>query len=122
MTDRIIRNSEVEEYYFQEGCFIRELVNDPENDGISIAQARVKPGVITRWHWLQETTERYVILQGEGLVEVGDDNPESVSRGDVVVIPPMIAQRITNTGTGDLIFMAICTPRFKQSNYQEIDK
>ena len=41
--------------------------------------------------------------------------------GDVVLIPPSCPQRITNTGSGDLIFLAICTPRFKQDAYEDID-
>jgi hypothetical protein len=40
---------------------------------------------------------------------------------DVVSIPPACAQRITNTGAGDLVFLAVCTPRFVQEAYEEIE-
>jgi oxalate decarboxylase/phosphoglucose isomerase-like protein (cupin superfamily) len=44
-----------------------------------------------------------------------------VNAGDVVLIPPSCRQRITNIGTGDLIFLAICTPRFRPAAYEDID-
>jgi oxalate decarboxylase/phosphoglucose isomerase-like protein (cupin superfamily) len=33
----------------------------------------------------------------------------------------MCRQRITNMGSDDLIFLAICTPRFSQDIYEDID-
>lgn len=109
------------EYFFTEGCFITELSNTAEEPQLSIARARVEPGVTTKWHYLKETTERYVILEGIGKVEVGDLEPEEVSVGDVVIIPPEERQRISNIGKDSLVFLAICSPRFEGSNYFCID-
>jgi len=107
-----------EEYYFAvEGCFIRELWNAPEDDAVSVARARVTPGVTTAWHRVRETWERYLILSGTGVVEVGDLMPTPVAPGDVVVIPSGVRQRITNNGPEDLIFLAVCTPRFTPERY-----
>lgn len=108
------------EYYIDEGCFITELSNSKDDPEVSIARARVQPGVTTKLHKLVDTIERYVILEGEGLVEVGDLSPQSVSANDVVIIPASCSQKITNKGDSDLIFLAICTPRFKQQCYEEI--
>ena len=105
------------EYFFKEGCFITELLNDPRDQSLSIAQARVEPGVATRWHRLRETTERYFILAGQGLVEVGDQPAQQVAAGAVVIIAAGDRQRITNSGSEDLIFNAVCTPRFEVDNY-----
>jgi mannose-6-phosphate isomerase-like protein (cupin superfamily) len=105
------------EYYFAEGCFITEWSNSKDDPGVSIARARVEPGGTTRWHYLRGTSERYVMLEGAGRVEVGDLTPRTVGAGDVVVIPPGTRQRIANTGTGDLVFLAICTPRFDEVVY-----
>jgi mannose-6-phosphate isomerase-like protein (cupin superfamily) len=105
------------EYYFDEGCHILELLNDPADREMSVARARVEPGVTTKWHRLRGTTERYVMLEGEGMVSVGDAAPQRVGPGDVVLIPPMVAQRIANKGAGDLVFLAVCTPRFEHANY-----
>lgn len=106
------------EYYFEEGCHIIEISNSADDEEVSIAQARVEPGQQTRWHSLADTTERYIVLQGDGLVEVGDSIHTAVKQGDVVVIPAHTRQRIRNTGPVDLRFLAICSPRFKKSNYR----
>lgn len=105
------------EYFFVEGCYINELSNHPDDPNVSIARARVLPGISTHWHTLTATIERYVILEGQGDVEVGTAAPHTVFTGDVVVIPPNTKQRITNTGQNDLVFLAICTPRFLPGNY-----
>ena len=105
------------EYYFDEGCYITELSNTSDDDDVSIAQARLETGKTTKWHSLSGTTERYVILQGVGRVEVGKLEPQQVGIGDVVIIPAEERQRITNIGEEDLIFLAVCSPRFEESNY-----
>ena len=108
------------EFYTSEGCFITEWSNTPDDPAVSIARARVTPAVTTRWHRLADIAERYVILEGSGRAEVGLKSPQDVGPGDVVVIPPACPQRITNTGKTDLIFLAICTPRFTSEAYQEL--
>lgn len=111
-----------QEYFFKEGCFIQELSNGLDDPEVSIARARVEPGKVTRWHFLRETTERYVIISGRGLVEVGDQPPAPVTIGDVVLIPPGVRQRIRNVGRDDLVFLAICSPRFLPENYVDCDE
>ena len=113
----IKRAGDVQEYFFAEGCFIQELSNSSDDGEVSIAQARLAPGNTTRWHHIVATGERYVILAGEGVVEIGDVPAQRVAAGDVVVIPPGVRQRIHNPGTVDLLFLAICSPRFVESAY-----
>ena len=79
------------------------------------------PGVTTRWHRLSSITERYVILEGTGRAYVGEAAAQDVGPGDVVRIPPAVPQRIANTGEEDLVFLAICTPRFVSQAYEEIE-
>ena len=122
MTPGIRRFDAAAEYYFAEGCFITELSNTPEDAEASIARARVAPGVTTRWHRLAGITERYVILEGRGRVEVGELPPQEVAPGDVVLIPPSCRQRIANVGKADLVFLAICTPRFLPERYEDLEK
>lgn len=118
----VISNSDSSEYYFDaEGCYITELSNSKADPELSIARARVRAGVTTSWHRLINTTERYCILSGSGVVEVGESTPRNVVPGDVVIIPPMERQRITNNGKEDLIFLAICTPRFETKNYEQVE-
>ncbi|QMU60206.1 MAG: cupin domain-containing protein [Gammaproteobacteria bacterium] len=108
------------EYYFGEGCYITELSNSDDDPGLSIARARVEPGVTTQLHELIGTVERYVILEGEGLIDVGNLSPQAIRPCDVVIIPSGCMQKISNTGASDLIFLAICSPRFQKSCFQEI--
>ena len=109
------------EFYTAEGCYINELSNIEADAEASIARARVRPGVTTSWHRLAGITERYVLLSGAGRVEVGDLPPQNVAPGDVVLIPPGCRQRITCLGVEDLVFLAICTPRFRPEAYEAID-
>jgi len=109
------------EYYTDERCHINELSNGPDDPAVSIAEARVVAGVTTRWHRLQGIVERYVILQGTGLAEIGDMSPQPVNPGDVVLIPAGCHQRIANTGKHDLVFLAICSPRFEKQYYEDTE-
>jgi mannose-6-phosphate isomerase-like protein (cupin superfamily) len=119
VTNHLFPHDANREYFFQEGCFILELLNDPADPQASIARARVPPGVTTRWHRLRGTVERYAIVSGSGAVSVGDAPAAAVGPGDVVLIPAMTRQRIANTGAEDLVFLAVCTPRFEPENYLE---
>lgn len=114
---RIIRPDPAAEYDTEERCFILEMSNSPADEELSIARARVEPGVTTAWHRVTGTTERYVILEGQGRVEVEGLAPRTVGVGDVVIIPPRARQRIANTGAVDLRFLALCTPRFRPERY-----
>ena len=105
------------EFYTPERCHIVEIHNTANDGTCSIARARVAPGVTTQRHRLKGTTERYVILEGRGTVEVDGNPPEPVAPLDVVYISEGISQNITNTGDVDLVFLCICTPRFKKENY-----
>ena len=109
------------EFYIDEGCFVTELSSAGQDAHLSIARCRVEPGKRTRWHFLSETVERYVIQSGSGLVEVGNLPPQSVVSGDFVLIPAGSRQRISNVGSVDLIFLTICTPRFQPDCYRDIE-
>ncbi len=109
-----------QEYYFKEGCFIEEWLNTPDHQDLSIARVRVEANSETRLHSLSNTTERYVILTGQAEVTVGE-NSWQVSEGDVVIIEPDQAQKIRNETASDLIFFAICSPRFQTDCYQDLE-
>ena len=110
------------EFYTDERCYITELHNTDVDEDCSIARARVEPGVTTRLHTLKGTIERYVILEGTAEVTVGDAAPVHAGVLDVVNIPADSKQCITNAGESDLVFLCICTPRFRQQNYVDLDE
>ena len=117
----IRKTGESAEYLTDERCHILELSNDGADPAVSIARARVLPGVVTRRHRLRDTAERYVVLGGAGQVRVDGLELQSVGAGDVVWIPPGAGQSIRNTGDQDLVFLCICTPRFDWSNYELLE-
>ena len=121
LSAQLRRPEPAEEALTDERCHILETGNRPDDPDLSVARARVQPGVTTRWHRLEGITERYLILAGEGLAEVEGMDPTPVQPGDLLYIPAGRAQRIRNTGDADLLFYALCTPRFKPTAYQGVD-
>ncbi|TNE36154.1 MAG: cupin domain-containing protein [Alphaproteobacteria bacterium] len=116
-----MRSANSREFLTRERCHITELFNAPEAPDASLARARVEPGVTTELHALT-VRERYIIEQGTGLMDLEGTENFMVRPGDVVDIAPGQAQRITNTGAGDLIFLCLCTPRFEPDSYQPLEE
>jgi mannose-6-phosphate isomerase-like protein (cupin superfamily) len=116
----ILKQDLAKEFHTPERCFIIESLN-ANYDSLSVARARVEPGVTTKWHSVEGTEERYIIAEGKGRVEAGDLPPEEVGPGDVVLIPAGVRQRITNVGERDLIFYCVCTPPFEQQRYKDLE-
>ena len=114
------RPSPGSEYLTPEGCWILESWNTAVDPDVSMARARVAPGVTTQLHRLHGVAERYLIASGTGTVRIGDLPPRSVQPGDVVVIPPEVTQQITNDGNVDLVFHCVCTPRFTPLCYEAL--
>lgn len=108
------------EFATDERCYILEWWNDPSDEDASIARARVAPGVTTALHRVS-VNERFLILEGRGLMRVGELAPAEVGVGDVVIIPAGVAQQISNTGDDDLVFACVCTPRFRPECYESLE-
>lgn len=109
------------EFRIPERAYVTEWLGAADDAALSLARARVEPGVTTIWHRLNGVTERYVIVSGTGRVEVGEEPPADVGPGDVVLIPAGVGQRITNTGEGDLVFDCLCTPAFTMECYEDLE-
>jgi len=122
MKANIIRQHPETEFYTDERCHITELSNTADDPDVSIAQARVSPGITTRWHRLKDTVERYYIMSGEGIMELDGLEQQVVRAGDIVIIPPNCRQRISNNSDRELLFLAICSPRFCQKNYADAEE
>jgi mannose-6-phosphate isomerase-like protein (cupin superfamily) len=120
MEPTVLKQDLASEFATSELCHIIEICT-AAHDRLSIARARVEPGVSTKWHRVRGTEERYLITAGSGRVEVGELAPQEVRPGDVVLIPAGVRQRITNTASTDLIFYCICTPPFRQEAYETLE-
>ena len=119
MKPSIIKPDNSKEIFTSEKCLILETVNAPDDEMLSLARARVKPGTTTVWHVLDGIDERYLIISGKGRVEIGEI-ASTVGPGDLVLIPRETRQRITNVGKDDLVFYCICTPGFRPDRYRQI--
>lgn len=108
------------EFRTRERCYITELLNHDGSPEVSIARARVEPGVTTELHALA-VAEWYVIESGRGMITVADAVPRRVSAGDTVGIPRGAAQKIQNDGDRDLNFLCVCTPRYLQQHYTSLE-
>lgn len=121
MTEYLKQERAPPEIFTGERLFVRELLNLDAVPGVSVAACRVEPGVTTELHRLS-VAEWYLLRAGRGVMEVGDGDPFAVEAGAVVEIPPGVAQRITNTGNGDLLFDCVCVPRFTPGCYESLEK
>jgi mannose-6-phosphate isomerase-like protein (cupin superfamily) len=108
------------EFLTRERTFITEQLNDAAVPVVSLAQARVEPGVTTELHSLS-VAEWYVIGSGRGMMEVGGQEPFEVRPGDSVEIPAGVTQRIQNIGDEDLILQCVCIPRFTPECYTALE-
>ena len=107
------------EAWTDERCFIRELLNDSRAPESSLAVSRVEPGVSTQWHRLS-VAEYYIVREGEGRMELGNDAPFRIGPGDSVAIPAGTPQRVTCCSDAPLIFYCLCTPRFTPDCYEAL--
>jgi mannose-6-phosphate isomerase-like protein (cupin superfamily) len=94
-----------------DASFLKELLRpaaEVPGIGYSLAHAEVGPGARTLPHRLG-SAEVYYILEGRGLMRVGEETAE-VAAGQAVYIPPGAVQSIENTGAGRLAFLCIVEP------------
>ncbi len=120
MTSPVFKAGTDEEFWTNERCHIRELINAESISDFSLADSRVEPGVVTELHSLS-VREWYYIKQGTGLMEVGGGPQIEVGPGDTVEIPAGVSQRITNTGDTDILLQCVCIPRFTPDCYESLE-
>jgi hypothetical protein len=65
---QVLKSKPENEFFTPEHCHILELVGVKDDPACSIARARVEPGTTTQLHSLSGIAERYVILEGTGLI------------------------------------------------------
>ncbi len=113
----VINIERVEPFTTKDGSEIRELLAY-RNSCIrnqSLAEARLPPGASTTGHHHLKTEEIYYILEGEGLMRIGEER-QHVVPGDAIAIPPGTFHQITNTGQALLKFLCCCTPTYEHED------
>ena len=105
------------EFIAGDNTILRELFHPdkaPLELRYSLAHAVVKSGNTSYEHYLT-TSEVYYILEGNGIMHIGDDSRE-VHPGQAIYIPPMAWQCIHNPGPGDLKFICIVDPAWQKKD------
>jgi len=101
----------------KDGSEIRELLGH-RNSCIrnqTLAEARLPAGGSTTPHYHVRTEEIYFLLEGQGLMRVGQESA-AVGPGDAIAIPPGTSHQITNTGKGVLRFLCCCAPGYEHED------
>jgi len=87
-----------------------ELIKSAQFGQISVS--RTVPGVTRGQHWHNTKAEKFVVIQGQGVIrfrKLGTDTvlsyPVSGERYDIVDIPPGYTHNIENTGPGELLLL-----------------
>ena len=113
---------QVEAFTTKDGSEIRELLAH-RNSCIrhqSLAEARLPVGGTTTPHYHPKTEEIYYILQGQGEMQI-DEEQRTVGPGDAIAIPPGARHQITNTGQTTLLFLCCCAPGYEHEDTVLLD-
>ncbi len=112
---------QIAEYITKDGSVIRELMH-PEQHGNcnqSLAEAQIPPGVSTHPHLHRQSEEIYHIVQGSGVMTLGQEK-FSVNPGDSICIPPGSTHCITNSGDSNLVILCCCSPAYSHADTELI--
>ena len=105
--------ADINNFTTKDGSHIRELMHPSQHavNNQSFAEATVPINIETQLHKHLKSEEIYHIIQGEGLMTLGD-KIFSVCYGDTICIHADTAHKIKNTGTTDLKFICSCSPAY----------
>ncbi|MDX1939762.1 MAG: cupin domain-containing protein [Saprospiraceae bacterium] len=110
--------SQIESFIAGDKTIIREWLH-PKNDSVeiaySVAFAEVEPGNASLPHTLNNSSELYIILEGEGLMHI-DQETQIVRNGDLIFIPAGAEQFIENTSEHNLRFICIVSPPWRSDD------
>lgn len=107
----------VSSFLTKDGSRIWELYHPSSSpvNGFSVAESLVEPGQATEAHWHGEAQEVYYILEGSGIMRLGEDSLE-VAAGNAILIEPGTVHAIKNTGRGALRVLCICRPPYSHED------
>jgi mannose-6-phosphate isomerase-like protein (cupin superfamily) len=109
--------AEIEPFVTKDGSLIRELCGIPTGGTVrhSVAEATLEPGQATQRHYHAESEEVYVIVEGEGDMELDGDSAR-VAAGDAIPIPAGTWHTLRNTGNGSLRLLCTCAPPYRHED------
>ena len=107
---RVTARDELTAFTTKDGSTIREYHHTAAQ---SLAEASLAAGGSTQRHQHRETEEIYMLLEGEGDMEI-DGASQRVRAGDAVLIPAGAWHQIT--ATADLRFLCCCVPPYSDAD------
>ena len=108
---------EIEAFTGQEGTQIKQIFSPSETDNsirYSIAHCTINPRKSSKPHTMR-TSEVYYIIQGNGVMHVGEEQKQ-VKQNDMIFVPPMSRQFLDNNGEIQLVALCIVDPAWKQED------
>jgi mannose-6-phosphate isomerase-like protein (cupin superfamily) len=107
---RVAARDELDAFTTKDGSTIREFHHTAAQ---SLAEASLSPGQRTQRHQHRATEEIYVLLEGEGEMEI-DGESRQVRAGDAVLIPAGAWHQIA--ATAELRFLCCCVPPYRDED------
>ena len=104
---------EIKPYTTKDGSQMRELMH-PEKHGnkmLSFAHAVIEQGCTTFLHMHKTSEEIYHVVQGTGMMTLGEEQ-FLIYPGDTVCIRPYMSHCVENTGRQSLIIYCCCAPPY----------
>ena len=104
------------------GSEIRPLIDRTTSsiERCSLAEEVLPAGASVGQHHHVETEEVYYILEGSGVMTVGDET-RVVGPGDAVFIPRGHAHTLTNTGQSPMTLLLVCGPAYSYDDHHPGD-
>ena len=107
---------QAEPFTTKDGSTIRVLLDARLGGAVnqSLAEASLEPGQATQRHYHARSEELYVLLEGEGDMEV-DGERSRVGPGEAILIPPGAWHEI-RAGEAPLRFLCCCAPSYSDED------
>ena len=77
----------------------------------SLAEETLPPGAAVTPHHHRELEEIYYLVEGRGVMTVGDERQE-VGAGDAIYVPRGARHTLENTGDSPIRLLVVCGPAF----------
>jgi quercetin dioxygenase-like cupin family protein len=105
------RERDATPFVTKDGSTIREFFHSEQQ---SLAEASLEPERATERHYHARSEEIYLVLEGEGELEVDGDR-RLVTSGDAILIPPGAWHELT-AGEHGIRFLCCCVPPYSDDD------
>lgn len=87
---------------------------------MGVAWAEVDTGATSPAAWHGRTEEAYFIIEGRGVMRLGNET-FAIAAGDVVSIRPGVIHNIKNSGPAPLRMVVVTTPPYDEADDFEVE-